>query len=129
VKLAYVDTSCLVAIAFDEAGARKVARRLGRFDRLFSSNLLEAELRSALLRERVSDDGGRLLAGITWIFPNRPLTREIDRITAIGYLKGADLWHLACALFLALDGRDLAFATLDKRQGEVAEKLGFSSGT
>ncbi len=42
-------------------------------------------VRSALPRERVSDDGGRLPAGITRIFPNRPLTREIDRITAIGY--------------------------------------------
>lgn len=47
-KLAYVDTSCLVAIAVAEPGARKVAGRLGRLDRLFSSNLLEAELRSAL---------------------------------------------------------------------------------
>lgn len=52
-KLAYVDTSCLLAIAFAETGSRPLASRLGRFDRLFSSNLLEAKLRAALLREGV----------------------------------------------------------------------------
>ena len=84
-NLAYLDTSFLVAIAFAEAGARRVAVRLGRFDRVFSSNLLEAELRSALIREGVSGDAARpLLAGITWIYPNRPLTREYDWIAAAG---------------------------------------------
>jgi predicted nucleic acid-binding protein len=128
VKLAYVDTSCLVAIAFAEPGARKVAGRLGRLDRLFSSNLLEAELRSALAREGVSGDAAQdLVAGITWVYPNRPLTQEFDRIITLGYRRGADLWHLACALFLAPDGRDLAFMTLDQSQQRVATRLGFSS--
>lgn len=126
-KLAYVDTSCLVAIAFAEPGARKVAGRLGRLDRLFSSNLLEAELRSALAREGVSGDAAQdLVTGITWVYPNRPLTQEFDRIITLGYLRGADLWHLACALFLAPDGRDLAFMTLDQSQQRVARRLGFS---
>ena len=40
----YVDTSCLVAIAFDEANATELAGLLGGFDELFSANLLEAEL-------------------------------------------------------------------------------------
>jgi predicted nucleic acid-binding protein len=128
VNLAYVDTSCLVAIAFAEPGARKVAGHLTRLDRLFSSNLLEAELRSALARERVSGDAAQgLVAGITWVYPNRPLTQEFDQITALGYLKGADLWHLACALFLAPDGKDLVFMTLDQSQQRVATRLGFSS--
>jgi predicted nucleic acid-binding protein len=127
VKLAYVDTSCLVAIAFAEPGARKVAGRLGRLDRLFSSNLLEAELRSALAREGVSGDAAQdLVTGITWVYPNRPLTQEFDRIITLGYLRGADLWHLACALFLAPDGRDLAFMTLDQSRQRVATRLGFS---
>ncbi len=126
-KLAYVDTSCLVAIAFAEPGARKVAGRLGRLDRLFSSNLLEAELRSALAREGVSGDAAQdLVTGITWVYPNRPLTQEFDRIITLGYVRGADLWHLACALFLAPDGRDLAFMTLDQSQQRVATRLGFS---
>ena len=106
-----------------------MARRLGGFDRLFSSNLLEAEFRSALAHEGVSEDAGPLLAGITWIYPNRPLTPEFSRILVIGrHLKGADLWHLACALFLAPNTPELTFMTLDKRQEEVAKKLGFATG-
>lgn len=126
-KFAYVDSSCLVAIAFDEVGAGRLAARLRRFDRLFSSNLLEAELRSALVREGVDDRADGLLSWITWVYPNRPLTAEFARITAAGYLKGADLWHLANALFLAPDRKELTFLTLDRRQKEVARNLGFAS--
>lgn len=124
---AYVDSSCLVALAFDEPGARKLGARLRRFDRLFSSNLLEAELRSALVREGVESHIEDLLSWLTWVYPNRPLTPEYARITAAGYLRGADLWHLANALFLAPDPTDLSFLTLDGRQGEVARRLGFSA--
>ena len=126
-SLAYVDTSCLVAIAFDDPGATGLAARLQRFDRLFASNLLEAELRSALTREGVDGREDSALSWLTWIYPNRPLTAEFARITALGYLKGADLWHLASALFLASDAKRLTFVTLDKRQKDVAAKLGFST--
>jgi hypothetical protein len=127
VTFAYVDRSCLVALAFDEPGARKLAARLRRFDRLFSSNLLEAELRSALAREGVDAEIEGLLSWLTWVYPNRPLTAEYVRITAAGYLRGADLWHLANALFLAPNATDLSFLTLDARQGEMARRLGFST--
>ena len=125
-SFAYVDTSCLVAIAFDEPGARRLAGRLERFERRFAANLLEAELRAALARERVSG-GEQLLGRITWVHPNRPLTPEFERIVSLGPLKGADVWHLACALFLAPTERDLVFLTLDKRQREVAARLGFGA--
>lgn len=124
-KLAYVDTSCLVAIAFDEPGVRRVARRLERYDRLFASNLLEAEFRSALLREKVEDRADALLSWITWVYPNRPLTQEFKRISTAGYLKGADMWHLAHALFLAPEGKGLDFLTLDHHQRDVSTLLGF----
>jgi predicted nucleic acid-binding protein len=127
VTFAYVDSSCLVALAFDEPGARKLRARLRRFNRLFSSNLLEAELRSALTREGVDEEVEDLLSWLTWVYPNRPLTAEFVRITGAGYLRGADLWHLANALFLAPYATDLSFLTLDGRQGEVAQRLGFST--
>jgi hypothetical protein len=126
-KLAYVDTSCFGATAFAEAGATKMASRLGRMDRLFASNLLEAELRSALAREGLSADPAGLISSITWVHPNRPLSGEFERVTVEGYMKGADLWHLACALFLAPEPKDLAFLTLDRRQEEIARKLGFTA--
>jgi len=72
VTFAYVDSSCPVALAFDERGARKPAARLRRLDRLFSSSPLEAELRPALAREGVHAEIEALLSWLTWVYPNRP---------------------------------------------------------
>jgi predicted nucleic acid-binding protein len=124
VKLAYVDTSCLVAIAFDEPRAEHLAERLERYDRRFASNLLEAELRSAFLRERVGASTESLLSWMTWVYPSRPLSPEYERIVRAGHLKGADMWHIAHALYLAPDGVGLDFATLDERQRQVASGVG-----
>ena len=124
-QVAYLDTSCLLAVVFDEPDAPVIVKRLTGFDRLVSSNLLEAELRSALAREGVDGDVRSLLSWVDWVHPNRQLTPEFNRILPFGYLKGADLWHLACALFLAPDPHLLTFLTLDKRQEQVATRLGF----
>lgn len=124
-RLAYVDTSCLVAIAFDEPGAREMIRQLGECDRLAASNLLEAEFRSALHREGVEEGADSLLAGLSWLYPDRSLRPEIVRVLRRGYVRGADLWHLACALYLKSRVKDLFFLTLDQRQQDAATKLGF----
>jgi hypothetical protein len=100
VRLAYVDTSCLVAVALEEPAGRETAKRPGEFTRLVSSHLLEAELRAALSRERVEADCSPLLSWIGWVYPDRPLTPEFREILGHGRIRGADLWHLACALFL-----------------------------
>jgi predicted nucleic acid-binding protein len=123
-NVAYVDTSALVAIAFGEPGSARLARRLESFDELLSSNLLEAELRATLTREGVSD-GENLLTWIAWILPDRSLGPEIGRVLSTGYLRGADLWHLACAFYVAEDPTELSFVTLDERQRELAATLGF----
>lgn len=122
--VAYVDTSCLVAIAFDENGADCVSEQLEACDRLLASNLLEAELAAAFRREDIQVDGG-LTSWITWFYPNRPLTSEYQRVLAKGYVRGADLWHLGCALFISPNPMELGFFTLDQRQNEVAVALGF----
>lgn len=121
-SIAYLDTSCLVAIAFGEPRSRKVASRLRDFKRLVSSNLLEAEFRSALIREG-APEGGELLQGISWVHPEKALTAQFETILHLGYLRGADLWHLACALFLRERLSEIAFLTLDGRQGERAAAL------
>lgn len=125
-KVAYVDSSVLVAIAFGEKGYRKQVLRLQAYDRLVSSNLQEAELSSALVREDVSVDPGGLLSHLDWLFPDRPLTPEYSRVLDCGYVRGADLWHLACALFLSPDPEEISFVTLDQRQRTVALALGFA---
>ena len=83
-SLAYVDPSCLVAVVFDEPGAQELAIQLEGYDRLVASNLLEAELRSTLTRENVTDNGTMLLSWISWIYPNRPLSSEYERVLACG---------------------------------------------
>lgn len=47
------------------------------------------------------------------------------QVLAAGYVRGADLWHLAHALFLAGQQQLGAFVTLDQRQGQLAAQLGF----
>jgi len=123
--VAYIDTSCLVAIAFDEPAAKTLRRQLARYDRLISSNLLEAELRSALRREKVESSPDDLLSVVTWLLPHRPLTSEISRVLERGYVRGAGLWHLACALYVFPDPGESRFLTLDKAQRNVARDLGF----
>ncbi|WP_419941044.1 PIN domain-containing protein [Candidatus Palauibacter sp.] len=121
---AYVDTSAIVSVAFAEAGSDDIARRLQGFRDLISSNLLEAELRSACARE------GKpfreiLVSGFRWIQPSRPLSREMRAALRAGYLRGADLWHVACALHVAPKPSDISFITLDERQAQVAAALKF----
>jgi predicted nucleic acid-binding protein len=125
-KAAYVDSSCLVAIALNEPGSGDLAASLEGFDRLLTSNLLEAEFRSALAREGVAaNTGADLLTWITWVLPDRPLHDEITRVLTTANTRGADLWHLASALYLVEDPSDLAFYTLDQQQRGAAEQLGF----
>jgi predicted nucleic acid-binding protein len=124
---AFVDTSCLVAVAFAEPGSEALAERLESIDHLFASNLLEAELQAALRREEVRDDES-LLAGLSWVLPDRPLTSEIAAVLDAGQLRGADAWHLACALYLSPRPQELEFLTLDGRQAAVAGTLGFAGG-
>ena len=123
-RFAYVDTSCLVAIAFGERGATALARRLERFDERFASNLVEAEFRSAFLREGIEREP-ELLDALSWIVPDRPLSAEIAVVLKAGYVSGADCWHLATALYLAEQPRDISFVTLDELQRSVATAIGF----
>jgi predicted nucleic acid-binding protein len=124
-KPAYVDSSFLLAIAFGEPGAERLEARLGRYDSVHASDLVEAEVLSALAREATPLPDEDVFAALYWTFPDRPLTQEFARILQTGYLKGADLWHLACALYLSPDPQDLFFLTLDTRQRKIAAKLGF----
>ena len=125
-SVAYVDSSVVVAIAFDEPGAREHYQRLREFTEVVASNLVEAELRSVCRRDR-REVNRLLLDQLNWIAPARPLGTEIARVLEAGYVRGADCFHLATALFLAPDGHGVVFLTLDKRQRDVAAALGFET--
>lgn len=121
---AYIDSSAIIDVVFAEPGGIRVARQLNETSDIWSSNLLEAEVRAAY--SKVGEDlDFDSLTNINWIFPDRPLTRKLSVVVETGYLRGADLWHLATALYLTPDPEEVAFITLDERQGEVARALGF----
>jgi hypothetical protein len=124
-KIGYVDSSCVVAVLLTEAASPRVGRTLGGFDRLYASNLLEAEVLSVAHREGLDADRAMLFGDLRWVSPSRALSAEIDRALAAGYLRGADLWHVANALYLRPDIPDLEFLSLDGPQAEVAARLGF----
>ncbi len=122
VSRAYVDSSVIVAIALNEVGSIDHARRLGDYSQLLSSNLLEAEVRAALARERRPFED-KFISGIKWILPDRTLGPELAVALAAGYLRGADLWHIATAP----EPGEIAFLTLDNRQRAVAITIGFQT--
>lgn len=126
-SVAYVDTSVIVAIAFGEVGAQSLAAKLAGYSRLVSSNLLEAELRAACRREG-QPAPVHLLARIGWILTHRPLSPEMETVLAAGSLRGADLWHIASALYATPEPGAIAFVTLDRRQAKVAAALGLRDG-
>ena len=122
---AYVDGSALLAVAFEERDGPYIARRLAGFTTLLSSNLLEAEMRGAFVREGREFDVGRL-SRILWVFPDRSLGPEIAAALRVRYLRSSDLWHIATALYAARTRRTgLAFITLDHNQRDMAAGLGF----
>ena len=123
-SVAYVDTSALVAVVFDDSGGGDMANRLTGIAHLVSSNLLEAELRSACSRERVHLPSN-FLSNLNWVLPDRPLGPEITAVLRAGYLRGADLWHVASALYVAREPQEMWFVTLDERQRSVAGAVGF----
>lgn len=128
-RSAFVDTSLLAAIALVERTAHAARRKLAAFDVLMASPLLEAEMLSLLRREGSQAEGrvGPWLAGLEWVSPSRPLSPEIGAVLDAGYLRGADCWHLACALYFSPDPAEISFLTLDERQRAVAKTLGFKT--
>ena len=126
-SLAYLDTSFLLSILFNEPGARKLSGVLGQFERVFSADLLVAETLAAAPRENVGLDRVEpVLKTISLLLPDRTLLPEVREVLAHGYLRGADLWHLASAMFLAgPDRAAIAFLSRDSAQRAMAGHVGF----
>ena len=123
-SVAYVDTSVALAIAFNEPGWERHAERLNEFSEVNSSNLLESEALAAFARESRTFPIW-VLDGIQWVLPTRSLRAEIETALSAGPLRGADLHHVATALYMAGEPGQVTFFTLDNRQRAVAAALGF----
>ena len=125
-KVAFVDSSVIVALALNESAVPALRTRLSEFDALYASPLLEAEYASACRRESIAPDA-RLLNVLEWVVVRRSLRTEIHRTLEAGYVRGADCHHLATALYLAPTPEQLTFLTSDTRQKAVARTLGFQT--
>ena len=97
-----------------------------RRQRITSDAIHGAELRSTCSREHLAFEDD-LVSGIEWVLPDRPLTTEFAAALDAGELRGADLWHVATALYVAGEAERLSFVTLDQRQRDAAVALGFRS--
>ncbi len=126
---AYVDTSFLVAILFGEPQASGLRRCLRRYAPVLAGDLLRAETLSAAAREHVPlEQLAPAFGALSLVLPDRSLESEMREALRYGQLRGADLWHLACALFVAGEARDeLAFLSRDAAQRKVAGRLGFAT--
>jgi predicted nucleic acid-binding protein len=124
---AYLDSSFFVAVLFGERNAPALRRILGSFETVFISDLVVTETLAALVREEIDPgDAASAVASMSLVLPDRSLASEVESVLEHGYLRGADAWHLACALFLTGDARsELAFLSRDESQRRVAKRLGF----
>lgn len=123
-SLALIDTSFVLADALGQRPRGSVRDKMGEFDVTFASRFLEAEFLSACRREAAAP-ASDLLAPLKWVDVERSLVPEITRVLDAGYVRGGDCWHLATALYVSPDPRELTFLTLDIRQRTVAKALGF----
>jgi len=123
----YLDTSAFLAVLFGEPKSGEIMPILRSAEGILSSALLEAEARAAgARRNRPAAEMDMALGRLALFQPERLLTPEIKAVVAAApSLRGADLWHLACALYLAGDPANLPFVTLDGGQAGAAERLGF----
>lgn len=128
-KSAFFDTSALASVLFNEPSSPAVQNILEDIETVRASSLLEAEIRSAAAREALDQrEVDVVLSKVEWVLPDRPLSQELRVVASCGiHLRGADAWHLACALYLAGDPANLPFVTLDGDQAKVASHLGFKA--
>jgi hypothetical protein len=126
-KIAYLDTSLLIRMKF-ETPARREIRKVEQYEAFFSSELLYAEAMAFGSREKLDASFViRAIQGISWILPDRPLAEEMQQIITYGYIRGADLWHLACARYFSPDPSQISLLTRDARQRKIAEEIGFDT--
>lgn len=126
---AYLDSSFLIAILFGEPRSRRLQATLQRFDDWLAGDLLVAEVLATAVREGLPlGELTQTFDSIDLVLPDRSLDPEMREILAVGRLRGADLWHLACALYVAGEDREgLGFLSRDARQRDLARRLGLST--
>ena len=124
----YCDSSAIVCLLLEEEAHATYRQHLKKADEIISANLIEAEILAVATREKINlSQAALFIEPISMITPDRSLALEYQQIFKIDYCRGADAYHLACALYLDPHGRELLFLTADQRQKKIAHKLGFQT--
>lgn len=124
----YLDTSAWIAWKFEQTGQNLFKRVSLAEDTVVSSTLLAAEYIAFLKRieklnvVRFEEE----LGFISWLYPASPLLDRCLEGVKDTALKGADLYHLATALWFT-DGLndEIEFLSCDIDQRRAAKALGF----
>ncbi len=125
-KFFYIDTSVLVSLMLKQGPYKVLKNQLESADDVISSQLIESELMSVCRREEVDlEIAFEYLNKVSLIIPDRSLRQEITKILKHGYCRGADLFHLSCALYIDPEAKELQFLTSDDKQKTLAKKTGF----
>lgn len=125
-KFFYIDTSVLVSLMLKQGPYGSFKKQLQSADDVISSQLIESELMSVCRREEVDlEIAFEYLNKVSLIIPDRSLRREITATLKHGYCRGADLFHLSCALYIDPNASELHFLTADDKQKDLAKKMGF----
>lgn len=124
--IAYVDSSVVIALIFDEPEAKKFQKDLANYKIIFSSNILEAEVYSACRREgRAFAAAKEFIDNVSLYFSDRSYEPEYQTIARLGYLRGADALHLATAMDFDPGCKKTVFFTADEQQKKLAQLIGF----
>ncbi len=127
-KAFYVDSSVIAALLLEEKNSKQIRKTLSRAKQLYSGHLIEAEIFATAKRESIELSlASSFLNPVALVFPEQSLQKEYEEIFSKGYCRGADAYHIACALYLDPEKKNLSFLTLDEKQALIARQLGFNT--
>ena len=123
----YVDSSVICAAIFGDHDMTLLSKLVRQKTKLISAYLLEAEVLSAAVREKADiQETKSQLSKISFV-KSSTLLVQLERVFTMGYLRGADAFHVATALWLAGSHKELEFFSFDENQVKVAKTLGLST--
>lgn len=122
---AYIDSSVLIATLLEDHPKPQLDKFWGSAEWFISSYLLQAEVFSAVKREKADMQLAALEIKKIGFVRTDSLAEELMEIFKAGYVRGADAFHLATALWIRGKHKDLKFITLDEKQKEIARYLDF----
>ncbi|MDO5082160.1 PIN domain-containing protein [Arachnia propionica] len=120
-RVVHVDTSALAALLVEQPGSDALFVWLDQAtDVLFSSDLLETELRRVAVREGLAQGAvTRLLEGVNIAALDRAVHRSVA-LLPMSHLRARDALHLEAALRVDAP----AMLTYDARLGHAAPEVG-----